>query len=133
MKGRSRVGQPGARTKTLGEMLAGRRNELGNSQKERAALIKKRDGKPITSAYLNYLEHNRGEPPGYLLDQFAEVLRLERDVLYFWTRRIPPDLGGLAAVVNLHQKTTKPAVQLSQGEPGPAPHLAAGRRVSIQF
>jgi transcriptional regulator with XRE-family HTH domain len=92
MKGRSRVGQPGARTKTLGEMLAGRRKELGISQKEMAALIKNRDGKPITSAYLNYLEHDRGEPPGYLLDQFAEILRISRDVLYFWTRRMPPDI-----------------------------------------
>src|ERR1700751_3275254 len=97
MKGRSRVGQPGARTKTLGEMLAGRRNELGNSQKERAALIKKRDGKPITSAYLNYLEHDRGEPPGYLLDQFAEILRIERDVLFFLTPRMPPDTDPGAA------------------------------------
>jgi transcriptional regulator with XRE-family HTH domain len=92
MKGRSRVGQPGARAKTLGELLAGRRKELGISQKEMAALIKNRDGKPITSAYLNYLEHDRGEPPGYLLDQFAEVLRISRDVLYFWTRRMPPDI-----------------------------------------
>jgi transcriptional regulator with XRE-family HTH domain len=92
MKGRSRVGQPGARTKTLGELLAGRRKELGISQKEMAALIKNRDGKPITSAYLNYLEHDRGEPPGYLLDQFAEVLRISRDVLYFGTRRMPPDI-----------------------------------------
>ena len=92
MKGRSRVGQPSPRTKTLGELLAGRRKELGISQKEMAALIKNRDGKPITSAYLNYLEHDRGEPPGYLLDQFAEILRISRDVLYFWTRRMPPDI-----------------------------------------
>lgn len=92
MKGRSRVGQPGARTKTLGELLAERRKELGISQKEMAALIKNRDGKPITSAYLNYLEHDRGEPPGYLLDQFAEILHISRDVLYFWTRRMPPDI-----------------------------------------
>jgi transcriptional regulator with XRE-family HTH domain len=92
MKGRSRVGQPGARTKTLGELLAERRKELGISQKEMAALIKNRDGKPITSAYLNYLEHDRGEPPGYLLDQFAEILHISSDVLYFWTRRMPPDI-----------------------------------------
>jgi transcriptional regulator with XRE-family HTH domain len=92
MKGRSRVRQPGARTKTLGGLLAERRKELGISQKEMAALIKNRDGKPITSAYLNYLEHDRGEPPGYLLEQFAEILRISRDVLYFWTRRMPPDI-----------------------------------------
>ena len=92
MRGRSQVGRSGARTKTLGELLAERRKELGISQKEMAALIKNRDGKPITSAYLNYLEHDRGEPPGYLLNQFAEILRISRDVLYFWTRRMPPDI-----------------------------------------
>jgi transcriptional regulator with XRE-family HTH domain len=92
MKGRSRAGQPGARTKTLGELLTERRKELGISQKEMAALIKNRDGKPITSAYLNYLEHDRGEPPGYLLDQLAQILGIERDLLYFWTRRMPPDI-----------------------------------------
>jgi transcriptional regulator with XRE-family HTH domain len=92
MKGRSHVGQPGAQPKTLGDLLAERRKELGISQKEMAGLINNRDGKPITSAYLNYLEHNRGEPPGYLLDQFAEILRIGRDVLYFWTRRMPPDI-----------------------------------------
>ena len=97
MRGRSHVGRSGARTKTLGELLAERRKELGISQKEMAALIKNRDGKPITSAYLNYLEHDRGEPPGYLLDQFAEILRMERDVLYFWTRRMPPDIEPGAA------------------------------------
>jgi transcriptional regulator with XRE-family HTH domain len=89
---RGYVAGPGGQARTLGDLLAERRKELGISQKEMAGLIKNRDGKPITSAYLNYLEHNRGEPPGYLLDQFAEVLRLERDVLYFWTRRIPPDI-----------------------------------------
>ncbi|HJU11274.1 MAG TPA: hypothetical protein VJ728_10375 [Candidatus Binataceae bacterium] len=57
-----------------------------------AALIKNRDGRPITSAYMNYLEHDRGEPPDYLLDQFAEILRIGRDVLYFWARRMPPDI-----------------------------------------
>jgi len=92
MKGRGHVAQPGASIRTLGDLLAGRRKELGISQKEMAELIKNRDGKAITSAYLNYLQHNRGEPPGYLLDQFAEVLRLDRDVLYFWTRRMPPDI-----------------------------------------
>jgi transcriptional regulator with XRE-family HTH domain len=92
MKGRGHAGQPGAQSKTLGDLLAERRKELGISQKEMAELIKNRDGKPITPAYLNYLEHNRGEPPDYLLDQFAEVLRVERDVLYFWTHRMPPDI-----------------------------------------
>ncbi len=59
-----------------------------------AALIKNRDGKPLSMPYLSYLENGRGEPPEYLLDQFARVLHVERDVLYFWTRRMPLDIAS---------------------------------------
>ena len=43
--------------------------------------------------YLSYLENGRGEPPAYLLDQFAKVLRVRREVLYCWTRRMPPEVA----------------------------------------
>jgi transcriptional regulator with XRE-family HTH domain len=78
--------------KTLGQFLVERRKALGLSQKEMAAVIKNRDGKPLSATDLNYLEHDRGKPPDYLLDQFAEVLKVERDVLYFWAQRVPPDI-----------------------------------------
>jgi transcriptional regulator with XRE-family HTH domain len=78
--------------KTLGQFLTERRKARGLSQKELAALIKNRDGKPLSAAYLNHLEHDHGKPPDYLLDQLAEVLKVERDVLYFWARRIPTDI-----------------------------------------
>jgi len=78
--------------KTLGQFLIERRKALGLSQKEMAAVIKNRDGKPLSATYLNYLEHDRGKPPDYLLDQFADVLKVERDVLYFWAQRMPPDI-----------------------------------------
>jgi len=79
--------------KTIGEFLAERRKALGLGQKELAALIKNRDGKPLSMPYLSYLENGRGEPPEYLLDQFAKVLRVKREVLYFWTRRMPPEVA----------------------------------------
>ena len=79
--------------KTIGEFIAERRKALGLSQKEMAALIKNRDGKSLSMPYLSYLENGRGEPPEYLLDQFAKVLRVKREVLYFWTRRIPPEVA----------------------------------------
>lgn len=78
--------------KTLGQFVVAKRKERGLSQKEFAAQIKNRDEKPISATYLNYLEHDRGKPPDYLLDQFAEVLKVERDVFYFWTQRMPPDI-----------------------------------------
>jgi len=78
--------------KTLGQLLVERRKARGFEQKQLAALIKNRDGKPLSAAYLNHLEHDHGKPPNYLLDQLAEVLKVERDVLYFWARRIPADI-----------------------------------------
>jgi transcriptional regulator with XRE-family HTH domain len=78
--------------KTLGQFLTELRKTRGLSQKELAALVKNRDGKPLSAAYLNHLEHDHGKPPDYLLDQLAEVLKVERDVLYFWARRLPADL-----------------------------------------
>jgi transcriptional regulator with XRE-family HTH domain len=82
----------GAAMKTLGQLLIERRKAQGLSQKEFAALIKNRDGKSISATYLNYLEHDRGKPPDYLLDQFADVLKVARDVFYFCAQRMPPDI-----------------------------------------
>jgi len=78
--------------KTLGQFIARRRKELGISQKEMAALLKNRDGQPLSSSYFNYLERDRGKPPDYLLDQIAAILKVGTDVLYFWAKRVPPDL-----------------------------------------
>lgn len=78
--------------KTLGQLLVERRKARGLDQKRMAALISNRDGRPLSATYLNYLEHDRGKPPDYLLDQFANLLKIDRDVLYFWARRMPPDI-----------------------------------------
>ena len=78
---------------TLGQLLVRRRKELGIKQKEMAAMIRNRDGKPLSATYLNYLEYDRGNPPDYLIDQMAELLKMPRDVLYFYVRRLPNDMG----------------------------------------
>ena len=101
--------------KTLGQFIAGRRKDLGISQQEMAALLKNRDGKPLSSSYFNYLERDRGNPPNYLLDQIAEVLKVSCDVLYFWAKRVPPDLepgdnvdpGRVAAAYQAFRRTLK--------------------------
>jgi transcriptional regulator with XRE-family HTH domain len=101
--------------KTLGQFIASRRKELGISQQEVAALLKNRDGKPLSSSYFNYLERDRGKPPDYLLDQIAEILKVSRDVLYFWAKRVPPDLepgenvdpGRVAAAYQAFRRTLK--------------------------
>jgi hypothetical protein len=66
--------------KTLGQLLIERRKTQGLGPKEFAALIRNLDGKPISATYL---KHDRGKPRDYLLDQFADVLKVEREVLYF--------------------------------------------------
>src|ERR1700730_13870620 len=93
MRRTSHAQPSGRRIKPIVEFIAERRKGLGLIQKEMAALIKNRDGKPLSMPYLSYLENGRGEPPEYLLGPFAKVLRVEREVLYFWTRRMPPDVA----------------------------------------
>jgi transcriptional regulator with XRE-family HTH domain len=78
--------------KTLGQLIAQRRKELGLKQIELAALLKNREGEPLSFSYFNYLERDRGLPPDYLLDQIAAGLKMPLDVVYFWARRMPPDL-----------------------------------------
>jgi transcriptional regulator with XRE-family HTH domain len=104
-----------AEVKTLGQFIARRRRDLGISQKEMAALLKNRDGEPLSSSYFNYLERDRGKPPDYLLDQMAEILKVGRDVLYFWAKRVPPDLepgenvdpGRIAEAYQAFRRTLK--------------------------
>ena len=78
---------------TFGEFIAKRRKKLDMTQKEIAARIKQDDGKPISVQYLNDIEHGRrGAPPDYIIVQLAKLLRLQLDVLYFRSGRLPPDI-----------------------------------------
>ncbi len=69
---------------TFGRVVANTRKEKGLSQKELAARIKREDGAPISSQYLNDIEHDRRRPPSdQLVKQFAEVLDIDLDSLYY--------------------------------------------------
>ena len=73
-----------------------RMRQLSDAELERsrhAFEIVQDDGKPLSMQYLNDIENGRcGAPPDYVLKQLANVLRVERDLLYFRAGRIPPDL-----------------------------------------
>ena len=84
--------------KTLGQVIANRRRELGLSGREVVERIKKPDGKPISTPYLVDLEHDHRKPSDEVLEQLAKVLQVDSDILYFLAGRIPPDL---------HTKTLK--------------------------
>jgi transcriptional regulator with XRE-family HTH domain len=78
---------------TFARFIARRRKELQLTQKEVASQIKQDDGKPLSVQYLNDIEHGRrAAPPDYVIKQFAIVLRLEPDLLYFRAGRLPMDI-----------------------------------------
>jgi|SRR3990172_1024630 len=78
---------------TFAQIIRGKRKELQISQKDLAARIKKEDGSTISPQYLNDIERERrNPPPGYIIDQLAEVLDIPADDLYFLAGQMPSDL-----------------------------------------
>jgi transcriptional regulator with XRE-family HTH domain len=79
--------------RTFGEVIAEARKKAKLTQRQLAARIKNEEGRPISGPYLNDLEHNFRHPPrGYLLEQFANELDLDVDLLYFLAKQLPVDL-----------------------------------------
>ncbi len=78
---------------TFAEMISTARKRAGLSQRELMVHIKKEDGTPISPQYLNDLEHERRNPPGpHMLKQFAKVLDIDYDELFFAANQYPEDL-----------------------------------------
>jgi transcriptional regulator with XRE-family HTH domain len=87
----------GRQRMSFGETIRNRRKQLSISQKELAARTKKDDGTPISPQYLNDIEQGKRNPDSdTMIEQFAKELDLEKDVLYFWARKIPADLAKLS-------------------------------------
>lgn len=80
--------------KEFGELISETRKSLAMSQRELAAKIKKEDGEPISVTYLNDIEHGRRNPPSseHLLEQFAKVLGLPKDLLMMQAGYLPSDI-----------------------------------------
>ena len=75
---------------TFGGRIGEARKKANLSQKELADRIRKENGEPISPQYLNDIERNRRNPPSiFMIDQFAEVLEIEKDVLYFLAGKLP--------------------------------------------
>ena len=78
---------------TFGRALAQARKDKKMSQKELAALIKREEGTPISPQYLNDIEHDRRSPSSdHLVKQFAELLGIDLDYLYYLANRLPEDI-----------------------------------------
>ncbi|HVN88885.1 MAG TPA: helix-turn-helix transcriptional regulator [Candidatus Binataceae bacterium] len=79
--------------KTFGAMIAEARKKAHLTQLQLAAQIKNEEDRGISAPYLNDIEHDHRQPPrGFLLQQFAEVLNLDPDLLYFCGRQLPFDI-----------------------------------------
>lgn len=78
---------------TFGEIISEKRKELGLSQKELATKILKEDGLPISPQYLNDLERDRRNPPAEpLIEQFAQILAIPPEQLYYCAGELAPDM-----------------------------------------
>jgi len=87
-----------APAKTFGQIIRERRQELGLSQKELAAKIKKDNGEAISPQYQNDIEFDRRDPPSEkMIAQYAELLKLHKESLILAAGRVPTDLREFAA------------------------------------
>ncbi len=56
-------------------------------------MIMKEDAQPISPQYQNDIEYDRRTPSSsILIDQFSEILDIDRDYLYYLAGRIPEDI-----------------------------------------
>jgi transcriptional regulator with XRE-family HTH domain len=75
---------------TFGTIIKQARLDAKLSQKQLASLIIKEDGEPMSPPYLNDIEHDRSTPSSHhLIKEFARVLKVEPEILYFAAGRIP--------------------------------------------
>ncbi len=76
---------------TFGQALIEARKKKLLSQKQLAAMVLKDDGAPISPQYLNDIERDRRNPPGEnIIGQFAKILEIPEEYLYFLANEIPP-------------------------------------------
>jgi transcriptional regulator with XRE-family HTH domain len=78
--------------RTLGQFIVDRRKELGLSGREVVAGVRNAEGKPISIPYLVDLEHDRRKPSDEVLEHLAKALKVDADLLYYLSGRMPRDL-----------------------------------------
>jgi transcriptional regulator with XRE-family HTH domain len=81
------------KVETFGRAISQARKTRGWSQKELAQKILREDEEPISPQYLNDIEHDRRSPSSdRMVQQFADMLRIEADWLYYLAGKFPADL-----------------------------------------
>lgn len=84
-----------ANEKTFGGAIAEARKAKGWSLKDLSSRIFREDDEAISPQYLNDIEHDRRSPSSdRMVQQFADVLGMNRDWLYYLAGRFPEDVRG---------------------------------------
>ena len=99
---------------TFGYFISRARKAKELSQKELSRLILREDGTPISPQYLNDIEHDRRSPSSdHLVTQFAQVLEIDPDYLYYLADRFPEDIRNSG----LSQKEVSELMMAFRGNP----------------
>lgn len=78
---------------TFGTYIGSVRKKMGLSQKQLAEKIEREEGGSISAQYLNDIEHDRRSPSSdHMIQQFAHVLNVGADYLYYLAGRFPADV-----------------------------------------
>src|ERR1700738_4670995 len=97
---------------TFGGAIAEARKSKSWSLKDLASRILREDEEPISPQYLNDIEHDRRSPSSdRMVQQFADVLGISRDWLYYLAGRFPEDVR----IRNLSEKEVTKAMVAFRG------------------
>jgi transcriptional regulator with XRE-family HTH domain len=91
-KSNNNAPEEGRATRNFGAMIRAGRKELGLRQEDLVPRIEL-EGKPISQSHLSDLERGSIAPRPHLIEQFARVLNLNRDVLYLAAGIVPPEVA----------------------------------------
>lgn len=81
-------------TDDFASMIRARRKELGLTQAQVAPRICTEEGRAIGQTYLAEIERgHHPNPRPHLIEQFAQALEIDRDVLYLAARQVPPEVA----------------------------------------
>ena len=124
-------------TDDFASMIRARRRELGLTQGQVAAQIRTEEGRAIGQTYLAEIERgHHPHPRPHLIEQFAQALKTDRDVLYLAARQVPPEVADELRRLTLEERAAawrvfKRAVMENEDErkARSAPVKARGRRV----
>ena len=84
--------QEGTSTRDFGTMIRARRKERGLTQKQVAAQIVV-EGRAISQSNLADLERGFAPARPHLIEEFARVLEINRDLLYLAADIVPPEVA----------------------------------------